>query len=293
MQSALVLAAGLGTRLHPLTTVRAKAAVPVAGEPVVRRITRWLVSHGIQDMVVNLHHLPETITAVLGDGADLGARVRYSWEQPMVLGSAGGPRQALPILGADTFYIVNGDTLTDLDLGALGAAHTQSGALVTMAVTRNHDPERYGGVLLDGTRVTGFASRGAAAAGSCHFIGAQVAAASVFRDLPEARAIASVGDVYDRLLASRPGSVRAFPCDATFWDIGSVAEYVRTSRAFGAGTHQPITWDDVVVGDGATVESCILTDGVRVPAGAVHRHEILMRGPNGTVISSPWTDDRG
>ena len=165
---------------------------------------------------------------------DIGARVRYSWEQPIVLGSAGGPRQALPILGAGTFYIVNGDTLTDLDLGALGAAHASSDALVTMAVTKNREPERYGGVLLDGTRVTGFARRGSEAAGSFHFIGVQVAAASVFGDLPEKRAVASVGDVYDRLLASRPGSVQALICDAAFWDIGTVADYVRTSRAFGS-----------------------------------------------------------
>ena len=71
------------------------------------------------DLVVNLHHLPHTVTAVLGDGSDLAVRVRYSWEQPRILGSAGGPRQALDIIGEDTFLIVNGDTLTDLDLRAL------------------------------------------------------------------------------------------------------------------------------------------------------------------------------
>ena len=76
---------------------------------------------------VNLHHLPATLTAVVGDGSDLGARVRYSWEQPRVLGSAGGPRQALRIIGADTFLIVNGDTLTDFDLAALADAHRRVG----------------------------------------------------------------------------------------------------------------------------------------------------------------------
>src|SRR4029453_6220116 len=94
---ALVLAAGLGTRLQPLTLARAKAAAPVDGEPLVRRTIRWLTRPGLTDLVVNLHHKPETITAVVGDGSDLGARVRYSWESP-VLGSAGGPRHALPLL---------------------------------------------------------------------------------------------------------------------------------------------------------------------------------------------------
>jgi NDP-sugar pyrophosphorylase family protein len=90
---ALVLTAGLGTRLRPLTCVRAKAAVPVNGQPLIHRIIRWLVSGGGFDLVLNLHHTPETIAALVGDASALGARVRYSWEQP-VLGSAGGPRRA-------------------------------------------------------------------------------------------------------------------------------------------------------------------------------------------------------
>src|SRR5258708_38934944 len=94
---ALVLAAGLGTRLRPLTLARAKAAAPVDGEPLVRRTIRWLVGHGVRDLIVNLHHKPESIAAAVGDGSDLGARVRYSWESP-VLGSAGGPGHALPLL---------------------------------------------------------------------------------------------------------------------------------------------------------------------------------------------------
>src|SRR3954447_1429919 len=136
---ALVLTAGLGTRLQPLTLARAKAAAPVDGDPLARRTIRWLVAQGIDDLVLNLHHKPETITAAVGDGGDLGARVRYSWESP-VLGSAGGPRHALPLLldgtGADggTFVLVNGDTLTNVDLLHMIDAHRPSGSLVTMAV---------------------------------------------------------------------------------------------------------------------------------------------------------------
>src|SRR5262245_23491127 len=132
MIPALVLAAGLATRLRPLSFVRAKAAVPVAGEPLIRRILRSLADAGVTDAVVNLHHLPHTLTRVVGDGSDLGVRVRYSWETP-VLGSAGGPRHALPLIGDSPFLIVNGDTLIDADVCALAADHAQSGALVTMA----------------------------------------------------------------------------------------------------------------------------------------------------------------
>src|SRR5260370_5725215 len=94
---ALVLAAGRGTRLRPLTLTRAKAAAPVDGEPLARRTIRWLVGHGVRDLVVNLHHKPESIAAAVGDGSDLGPRVRYSWESP-ILGSAARPRHPLPLL---------------------------------------------------------------------------------------------------------------------------------------------------------------------------------------------------
>src|SRR5579872_5378278 len=127
-RSALVLAAGLGLRLRPLTLVRAKPAIPLAGEPLIRRILRWLGSRQVTDVVVNLHHLPETITAVVGDGSDLSVAVRYSWEQPCVLGSAGGPAHALPLVDAERFFIVNGDTLTNVDLAQLSAAHDTSRA---------------------------------------------------------------------------------------------------------------------------------------------------------------------
>jgi mannose-1-phosphate guanylyltransferase len=235
VRHALVLAAGLGTRLRPLTNHTAKPALPVAGEPVVRRIVRWLAAQGVIEIVVNLHHLPQTITAVLGDGSDLGARVRYSWEQPEILGSAGGPRQALDIIGTDTFLIVNGDTLTDLRLGPLVDAHRASGALVTFTLTPNQKPESFGGVLIDETQcVVGFVPRGAGAVGSYHFFSTQVVSAEVFRGLEPGRPASTIGGLYDQLLASRPGSVRGFLSDARYWNMETVAEYEETSAAIAA-----------------------------------------------------------
>src|SRR4051812_44818618 len=145
----MLLTAGLGTRLEPLSSVRAKPAVPIAGHPLVNRIIRWLVSQDVRNLVLNLHHLPETITRHVGDGSGLGAQVRYSWECP-ILGSAGGPRKALALLPAGDFFIINGDTLTDIDLSALASAHHRSGALVTMAVLADRALlARYGGVVTD------------------------------------------------------------------------------------------------------------------------------------------------
>ena len=198
IRHALVLTAGLGTRLRPLTDVRAKPAIPVAGEPIIRRIIAWLVSQGVDDLVLNLHHRPQTLTARVGDGADLGARVRYSWEQPRVLGSAGGPRLARPMLAAGTFLIINGDTLTDVDLVRLADAHAASGALVTLALVPNREFTRYGGVLLDaGHRVAGFARRGPSSEGSYHYIGVQIVNGAVFDAVPPGAPASSIGGVYD------------------------------------------------------------------------------------------------
>ena len=289
MIPALVLTAGLATRLRPLSFVRAKAALPVAGEPLVRRILRQLADAHVPTVVLNLHHLPHTITRVVGDGDDLGIRVRYSWENP-VLGSAGGPRRALPLMTdlssgtGPTFFIVNGDTLTDVDLIALADAHHESGALVTMAVVPNTQPEKYGGIAAGGGNVfTGFVKRGSSEP-SHHFIGVQVADGAAFAGGAQNISYESVSTLYPSLIARRPNSIRVFPCSAEFHDIGNPTDYLETSlllasRGMGdlapglggridpsAQVDQSILWDDVVVEAGARLRECVVTDGVRVPA---------------------------
>src|SRR5436190_4449919 len=205
IRHAVILTAGLGTRLRPLTDVRAKPAIPVAGEPMIRRIVAWLVAKGVDDLVLNLHHRPETLTACLGDGRDLGARVRYSWELPRILGSAGGPRLARPIVGAGAFLIVNGDTLTDVSLERLADAHTASGALVTLALVPNREFLRYGGVQIDAEgRVTGFVRRGPSAEGSYHYVGVQIADGRAFDAVEPGTAASSIGGIYDALIAAQP-----------------------------------------------------------------------------------------
>ena len=285
MIPALVLTAGLATRLRPLSRVRAKAALPVAGEPLVERILRWLAAAGVSDFVLNLHHLPDTITSLVGDGEGLGIRVRYSWEMP-VLGSAGGPRHALSLLG-DEFLIVNGDTLTDVSIADVVKAHRESGAHVTMAVVANTEPDKYGGALVDERgAITGFTRRGSGER-SYHFIGVQVARSAVFESLPDHTPHESVGALYPELIKARPGSVRAFVSDtAEFLDIGTPAEYLQTSLRVAAREGRPsvsagrgtrvdasarvtdsVLWDDVTIAAGARIERCVVADGVRIPAG--------------------------
>lgn len=282
----LVLTAGLGTRLRPLTYVRAKAAVPVNGRSLAERAARWLASQGFTNQVFNLHHHPASIAACLGDGAALGVRIRYSWEQP-VLGSAGGPRHAMPLLtdgGHSRMLLVNGDTLTDVDLDGLLRRHEASGARVTMALIPNPAPARYGGVSVDADGfVTGFTPRGAVM-DSYHFIGAQVAEADVFAGLEDGVPSESVGGLYPGMMRDAPRSVAAYISEASFQDIGTPADLLATSVALtsGEGSHlvspasrvpasavleRTAVWDDVVIGDGARLVECIIADGCHVPRG--------------------------
>ncbi len=306
MIPALVLTAGLATRLRPLSLVRAKAALPVAGDPLIRHILRRLAAGGVTDAVLNLHHLAHTITGILGDGAD-GVRVRYSWEVP-VLGSAGGPRRALPLLAASPFLIVNGDTLTNVDVGALAADHRQSGALVTMAVVPNAEPEKYGGVVVesDGT-VTGFTrrlsptspfdrrrvtqsnvegSKVRSAEQTYHFVGVQVADAEAFVSLPDNVPSESVAERYPALIAARRGSVRAFVTSAEFFDIGTPGDYLSTSLLLGTRDSESripnpesrFIGARTQIASDARIEDSILWDDVQVEANARLRRCIVTDG---------------
>ena len=290
---ALVLAAGLGTRLHPLTLCRAKAAVPIAGVPLIRRHVTRLAAQGVREVVVNLHHRPDTITAVVGDGAALGCRIRYSWER-VLLGSAGGPRRALPLLD-NRFFLVNGDTLCDVDLRILLDVHLSRNARVTLAVTTNPAPQRYGGVLADADGwATGFARAGDPR-DPAHFVGVQIVDASVFETLPDGDPAATIGGLYDRLLSGMR-QVAVHHVAGRFHDVGTPSDYLKTTRAVAIDEQHPtvsigpgsvvhpsarlersVLWDDVTVEAGCVVTDCVLADGVRLAEGTTLDRQAVVR----------------
>ncbi len=304
MLPCLVLTAGLGTRLRPLTDILAKPALPVAGEPLVARILRSLAAQGITDAVLNLSHLPHTVTGAVGDGAEFGMRVRYSWEQP-VLGSAGGPRHALPLLDAPRFVIVNGDTLTNVPIGDVIAAHARSGADVTMAVVPHPAPGRYGGVRVsEGGLVEGFSGRAeASAAPLWHYIGVQVVEARVFADLPDNEPAESVGGVYREIVTR--GRVAAHRSDSMFRDIGRPDDYLDTAFAVardeghttgviaeagatvdpGAELDRVIVWTGSRVEAGARLTNCIVAGG-HVPARTTAENSCIVPGPGGITVTA-------
>ncbi len=244
----------------------------------------------MRQVVINLHHRSDTIARVVGDGAHLGLAVRYSWE-PQLLGSGGGPARALPLLAADRFFIVNGDTLADVDLPALAHAHGQSGALATLAVAPAN-LEKYNAVLADDRgRFVGTAPRGSApdrvprSSRAWHFVGVQAVNAAAFAGVDPARPAEVLRDIYPALAARDAGVVRVVPTEGAFYDIGTPADYLDTARRFATDEQRPldrgtaariapsaqiadtVLWDRVTVGDHVRLTHCIVADDVVIPSG--------------------------
>jgi mannose-1-phosphate guanylyltransferase/mannose-1-phosphate guanylyltransferase/phosphomannomutase len=146
----MVLAAGLGTRLRPLTYEVTKPMVPVLDRPVMEHIVDLLDLHGFEEVIANLHYFPDSIREHFGD------RMEYRFE-PELLGTAGGVRACAEFFGDEPFLVISGDALTDIDLTALAARHRATGGIATLAVKQVSDTREFGVVLHDREgRITGF-----------------------------------------------------------------------------------------------------------------------------------------
>jgi mannose-1-phosphate guanylyltransferase len=147
---AMVLAAGLGTRLRPLTYEITKPMVPVLDRPVMEHIVDLLDKHGFDEIIANLHYFPDSIRE------HFGQRLEYRFEEEL-LGTAGGVRGCADFFGEEPFLVISGDALTDIDLQAFAATHRRSGGIATLAVKQVPDTREYGVVLHDRDgRITGF-----------------------------------------------------------------------------------------------------------------------------------------
>jgi NDP-sugar pyrophosphorylase family protein len=261
MPPAVVLTAGLGTRLDPLTRLIAKPAVPLGASTLIEHVLGWLREQGVTDLVLNLHHRPESITGAVGDGAHLGLRVRYSWEG-RILGSAGGPKKAAALLDSDRLLIVNGDTLCRIDLAAMLAFHERTGAEATLAVMPNPSPGHYSGFVMDGEdRLLRIIPKGRATSETWHFVGVQIVDTRIFDAIPDRTPAETTGGLYPEMMSARPGSLRGWRVDAPFVDVGTPRDYLTASHS------NSIIWSDARVPDDAVLDECIVAGPVVLPSG--------------------------
>lgn len=228
---ALILCAGEGSRIRAVAGDQPKVLVPVAGVPTLDRVVRWLTSHGIAEVAVNLHHRGQSIQDHLGDGALLGVTVRYSRE-PVLLGTAGACRPLADFLDR-TFVVVYGDVLTDLDLRALLAFHRLRGSVLTMALYRVPNPTECGivGLAPDG-RVQRFHEKPSPEGvfSDLANAGVLVAEPALLHEIPDGTS--DFGhDIFPALLA-REAPVYGWPVPAgtTVADMGTPHGYERAER---------------------------------------------------------------
>lgn len=277
----MVLAAGLGTRLRPLTYELPKPMVPVVDRPVMAHIVDLLQAQGITEIIANLHYFPDTIRDYFGD------EITYRYE-PELLGTAGGVRNCRDFFGDEPFVVISGDALTDLDVRALRATHDRLGGVATLTVKQVPDTREYGVVLHDGDdRILGFQEKPApeeakSDLGNC---GIYMFSPEIFDYFPEADPVDWAHDVFPALLA-QDVPFHIHRADDQYWnDVGSLAE-------LKAGTFDALTGalqlpaiqgagpDAVLVGQGSSIEAAEeVTGPVYIGAGVTLGAGVRLTGP--------------
>ena len=201
---AMILAAGLGTRLRPLTLMRPKPLVELGGRPLIAYNLLLLRHYGIHDVIINLHHHGELLRATLGDGSAYGVRITYSSEDPL-LDTGGAIKNVEPELQTEEeFLVLNGDTVMDLPLDRLIAAHRGQRATATLVLRRDPDQARYGVIEIDDSdRIRRFLGRPGSVTEPLTpfmFAGAHVLSRRVFRYMPAVRSFSITRETYPMML---------------------------------------------------------------------------------------------
>ena len=286
---AMILAAGYGTRLWPLTADRTKAAIPFLGRPLVGYVAEYLAGHGVDEVVVNLHHRPESVRAALGDGGRFGVKLRYI-EEPVILGTSGALDNARHLLGDDTFVVVNGKIVTDIDLTEAIKTHRQTNALATLVLRPNPMREAFSVVETRDGMVTEFAgmpSRSSTGENTpLMFTGIQILEPRIFDYIPRGVFSHSTVDVYPQAMANGE-RIAANVAEGMWYELSTIQRYLEVSLSLlspqgrdvemgqdcqvhsGASISEVIFWDRVTVEEGARVHHSILADGVRISNGEV------------------------
>ena len=296
---AMILAAGYGERLWPLTCDRTKPALPVLGKPLVGYVAEYLSKHGIEDVIVNLHHQPESVKKALGDGRQFGVRLQYVHE-PVILGTSGALDNARELLEGDTFVVVNGKLITDLDLKAALEVHRQEKALATLVLRPNPKHERFSIVETRAGLVSHFAGMpGPLLADSkseppLMFTGIQILESRIFDYVPRGVFSHSVTEVYPQAMAKGERIV-AHVAEGMWYELSTLKRYLDISLSLlrergrdvytgvnpaideQAEVHESVLWDNVTVEKGACVRRAILGDGVRVLAGERIDDTVIVR----------------
>ncbi|HKG58168.1 MAG TPA: NDP-sugar synthase [Pyrinomonadaceae bacterium] len=292
---AIVLSAGYGTRLWPLTEDRTKPAIPILGKPLVGYVAEYLAGYGIDEIVVNLHHRPESVRRALGDGSRFGVKLHYV-EEPVILGTSGALDNTRSFFEHDTFVVVNGKIITDIDLSAAIETHRKANAIATLVLLPNTRRERFSVVEIEAGRIKGFGGMPVADGGGeapLMFTGIHILEPRIFEHVPRGVFSDSVVHVYPQAMAK--GEIVAAHVASGKWrELSTLKRYLEISvellkeagKNFVAGATSTIVssatvidsvlWDNVQIGAGARVNRAVLADNVKIGADEVIENAVVV-----------------
>jgi mannose-1-phosphate guanylyltransferase len=265
---AVILVGGEGTRLRPLTSTVPKPVVPLVDRPFIVYMLEWLKHHGVDDVILSCGFLATSVRNVLGDGSQLGMRLRFV-EEPEPRGTAGALKFAESFLD-ERFLMLNGDVLTDIDLSAQIAQHERTGATGTLALVPVPDPTNYGLVRTnENNTVREFVEKPSADQIDTNLIsaGAYVLERSVVDMIAPGRGVSIEREIWPRLVGK---GLYGFPSDAYWLDIGTPERYLQGTFDIIEGNVQT----DVLqrLGDGyISVAEDAVTAGRVIPPAVVER----------------------
>jgi NDP-sugar pyrophosphorylase family protein len=279
----MILAAGLGARLRPITYTIPKPLFPLGGRPLIAWLVDSLAEAGATEIVVNLHHLPQSIESYL-PAAFPNIRFHFSFE-PQILGTGGGLRNVRSLLeGEEDFFLMNGDTLQRPRFEDLRRARREKDAIAALTLRHPPSSDRYTAVWEESGLITGYEEgRGR----SLMFSGSHCVSSRVFRYIPDRPVSEITGDVYHPLVKSGKEKVAAVVSDDPIWfDIGTPQRYLTAARALGkmigksvieGEVRDSIVWDDCFIARGVVLESCIVANGVEIRTPMELKNAVICR----------------
>jgi mannose-1-phosphate guanylyltransferase len=267
---AMILAAGEGTRLRPLTEVCPKALVPVANKPVLDRLITLLISHGVDEIIVNAHHHYQMVVDYLKGGNEFGVRVVVRVEKE-ILGTGGGIKNTRDFWDQNPFIVINGDILTDIDLQKVYDYHLRRDNLLTLVL---HDFPVHNKIMVDGDMNILAIERDTNVSGALAFTGIQVINPEVLELMPE-NTNYSIVQCYKKLIhEARP--IRGYRGTGHSWiDIGTITDYLRSNRLFVPDNEVAVDSECHIHPDATLAEWAVLGKRCTVEKAALVERSVL------------------
>ncbi len=296
---AIILAAGFGTRLKPLTLGLPKPMFPVLNRPLLEHTLNFLSSNGIQDIIINVHHLPEKIVEHFGNGADFGVRLQFSREEE-ILGTAGGLKKAQSFLEKETFLVMNSDVFADIDLDTVLSFHKEKNSCLTLVVRKDAEPEKYEPIeMADDGRITRFVNASIknppATTQRVMFTGIQIMEPEIFSRIPAGKFYGTAEDVFPAMIEE--GLPVYGILHKKYWiDMGTRETYIQAQADALEGKlalktspsrnpEGPLVVPPVHIGEDCEISNnaqvgpyAVLGDGCRLRSGTVVENSILWAG---------------